>query len=330
MRAIDVEELAWRWREALRTAQVAAGATRFLHGADRLRNAELARLTAERKLVVDDLRAVANVHRLQVDVGHLALSLTDVRRLLGLPHDVTTCVFNLDGVLVPSAALHAAAWRETFDEFVIRRTERTRGQFAPFSPQLDYYAHIHGKPRLEGVRALLESRGIRLPEGTPGDPVTAETVHGLANRKREALLRRLRSNRLDALQGSRHYLEIAREAGLHRVVVSASANATRMLDGAGLRPYVEDCIDGRAMTAEHLHAKPAPDTLLAACSRVAADPHHAVAFETSADGVAAARRAGFELVVGVDDGAASGGLHPRDADRVVSSLAELLEQQVAA
>ena len=330
MRAIEVEELAWQWREALNAAQAAAIAAGRIAGAGNLARTHLSHLAAERKLLVHDLRVVADVHRLHLDVGHLALSVPDVQRLLGLPNDVTTCVFNLDGVLVPSAVLHAAAWKETFDEFVLRRTERTRGRFEPFSTYQDYYAHIHAKPRLEGVRALLASRGIRLPEGAPDDPATAETVHGLANRKKEALLRRLRSNRLDALRGSRHYLEIAREAGLRRVVVSASGNAMQMLDGAGLRQYVDECIDGATMLAEDLHAKPAPDTLLAACEHVASDPHHAVAFETTTDGVAAARRAGFGLIVGVDDGTMAAPLHPGGADLVVSSLAELLEQQVAA
>lgn len=326
MRAIDIEELAWHWRQALQAAQAAATAPgNGLTAADR----HLGRLASERQLVARELRALSRLYGLDVSVDHLALATSDVRRLLGLPPDVTTCVFNLDGVLVPSASLHAAAWRETFDEFVLRRTERTRGRFAPFDLSGDYYAHIHARPRLEGVRALLASRGIRLPEGGLDDPPGTETVHGLANRKREALLRRLRANRLDALAGSRHYLEIAREAGVRRAVVSASANAAEMLDDAGLSPLVEVCVDGAAMEADHLRPKPSPDTLLAACAELAADPRHAAAFETSPAGVAAAREAGFEVVVGVDDGLTPG-LRRDAVDRMVVSLAELLERQVAA
>jgi HAD superfamily hydrolase (TIGR01509 family) len=329
VRTIDVEELSWQWREAFeaaRSAAVAAAAvTRPAAG-----NGHLAHLAAERKLVVADLRALARVHGLDVAVDHLAVSVADVRRLLGLPPDVTTCVFNLDGVLLASASLHAAAWKETFDQLLVRRAERTGGDFATFDPRGDYYAHIHGRPRLDGVRAFLASRGIRLPEGTPADAAETETVYGLANCKRESLLRRMAGNRLEALRGSRHYLEIAREAGLHRVVVSASANAGQMLDQAGLAPLVEACVDGSAMGVEHLHAKPAPDTLLAACSRVAGDPQHAVAFETTSAGVEAAHTAGFEVVIGVDDGDLAPALRREGADRVVGSLADLLEEQVAA
>jgi beta-phosphoglucomutase-like phosphatase (HAD superfamily) len=327
VRTIELEELAWHWRQALQAAQIAATASPDGHPPRRRHPRDLA---GERKLVVDGLSSLARMYHLDVAVDHLALSATDVQRLLGLPSDATTCVFNLDGVLVPSAALHAAAWREAFDEFVLRRSERTRGQFTPFDLRGDYYDHIHARPRLEGARALLASRGIRLPEGAPDDAPGAETVHGLANRKREALLRRLRADRLNAVAGSRHYLEIAREAGLHRVVISASANAPQMLDESGLRPLVEVLVDGTTMEQEHLHAKPAPDALLAGCSKIDSDPHHAVAFETTAAGIAAAHTAGFELVVGVDDGSAWPDLRRQGADRVVGSLAELLEQQVAA
>lgn len=327
MRTIDVEELAWHWREALRSAQRAERAS----GTGRPRAPSRSKdLAAETRQVVEGLRGLAHAYGLHVAVDHLALSVSDVQRLLGLPPDVTACVFNLDGVLVPSAAVHAAAWREAFDEFVLRRSERTHGAFAPFDLRGDYYAHIHGRPRLEGVRALLASRGIRLPEGAPGDPAGAETVHGLASRKREALLRRLSADRLNAVAGSRHYLEIAREAGLHRIVTSASANARQMLAESGLGSLVEVCVDGSTMEREHLQAKPAPDTLLAGCEKLGTDPHHAVAFETTAAGVTAAHDAGFELVVGVDDGATWPHLHSQGADRVVASLAELLEQQVAA
>jgi HAD superfamily hydrolase (TIGR01509 family) len=329
VRTIDVEELSWDWREAFEAARSATAAASTMPFAPSL-GGEAARLAAERKMVVADLRAFARVHGLDVAVDHLAVSVPDVRRLLGLPPDVTTCVFNLDGVLLPSASLHAAAWKETFDKFLLERAERTRGHFVTFDPRDDYYAHIHGRPRLDGVRVFLASRGIRLAEGSADDAPGTETVHGLANRKRAALLRRLERERLDALRGSRHYLEVAREAGLHRVVVSASANAVQMLNQAGLRPLVEAYVDGSAMDAEHLHAKPAPDTLLAACAKVAADPHHAVAFETTPAGLAAAHTAGFELVIGVDDGGNLRMLRGDGADRVVGSLAELLEQQVAA
>src|SRR5262249_45169178 len=127
------------------------------------------------------------------------------RRMLGLPEGVLACVFAVDGVLTASAALHAAAWAETFDELLSRRVERTgerRAPFMPFEAGDDYFVHIHGRPRLDGVRGFLASRGIRLPEGSPDDPPGAETVHGLANRKNEALGRRLEREGVTAFAAS--------------------------------------------------------------------------------------------------------------------------------
>jgi HAD superfamily hydrolase (TIGR01509 family) len=255
----------------------------------------------------------------------------DAWRVLGLRPEIAACVFNLDGVLVGSAALHAAAWGEALDEFISGRVQRTGGEFAaPFSPLVDYPRYMHGKPRLDGVRAFLASRGISLPEGDQSDPPGAETVHGLANRKKQALLRRLDEQGVRAYDGSFHYLETAREAGIHRAVVSASANTRRLLERAGLAELIERCVDGSTVTAEHLRAKPAPDTLLAACRQLGVPPGHAAAFETSPAGVAAACAGGFRLVIGVDDAGHADALAAEGADLVVSGLAELLERNLAA
>ena len=327
--AADLEELAWHWRRTLDAAQSAiTAAARYVR--PETVGSERAHLARERTAVARSLDAVAHVHHLEVPVSHLALPASGLRTLLGLPSDVTACVFTLDGVLVPSAAVHAAAWKETFDEFLFERGERTHGLYVPFDPVGDYFAHLHGRPRLEGIRAFLASRGIRLQEGTSGDPPGAETVHGLANRKGDALARRLAANHLQAFGGSRYYLEVAREAGIHRVVVSASTNAPQMLETAGMSALVEQCIDGSVMDTEHLRAKPAPDTLLAACAKVDADPQHSVVFETTPAGVVAAREAGFELVVGVASDAANGRFGVEGADRTVGGLAELLEPRRAA
>jgi HAD superfamily hydrolase (TIGR01509 family) len=243
---------------------------------------------------------------------------------------VSACVFNLNGVLIFSTALHEAAWAETFDPFVLARAERTHGSFAPFSPRTDYPEHIHGRPRLEGVRNFLASRGISLPEGAPNDTPGAETVHGLANRKREALLRRIETRGVRAFDGSRRYLQTARDAGVHRAVVSASANTGTILDRAGLADLIEETVDGNAIVAEHLRSKPAPDTLLAACGRLGVEPGHAAAFETTPAGVAAAREGGFRLVIAVDEAARAAELRERGAHLVVPSLSELLERNLAA
>jgi HAD superfamily hydrolase (TIGR01509 family) len=232
-------------------------------------------------------------------------------------------------VLIGSAAIHIAAWTETFDEFISRRIERTGGRFALFNPRVDYPRHIHGKPRLDGVRAFLASRGISLPEGEPGDSPGLETVHGLANRKNQALLRRLDEHGVHAFEGSRRYLEIAHDAGLQCAVVSASANTPTILERSGLADLIDQSVDGNTIIAERLRAKPAPDTLLAACRQLGVDPQRAAAFETTPAGIAAARAAGFRTVIGVNSPGRADGLRAEAADFVVTGLDELTNKLAA-
>jgi beta-phosphoglucomutase-like phosphatase (HAD superfamily) len=132
-------------------------------------------------------------------------------------------VFSVDGVLVASAAIHADAWKETFDEFIARRIARTAGSFVPFSRRVDYPKLVHGRSRMGAVREFLASRGISLPEGLPDDPPGTETVNGLANRKKTALLRCLEQHGVSAFDGARLYLELAHDAQMRCAVVSGSS-----------------------------------------------------------------------------------------------------------
>src|SRR5262249_14244955 len=157
--------------------------------------------------------------------------------------------------------------------------------------------------------------GISLPDGDPADPPGAETVSGLANRKSQVLLRRLDEHGVAALGGSRRYLELARQAGVHRAAVSASANTAAILERSGLAQMIEECVDGEAIVSERLRTRPAPDVLLAACRRLSVEPAHAAVFETSSAGIAAARAAGFDLVVGVARPEGADGLAGAGADR---------------
>src|SRR5829696_10411611 len=182
-RVATLDSVAASWRSALDAADAA------LSAADRsLKPEELhafrRRLSDERGSTVELLEEVARVEGSHATFAELLVSRPNLKGLLGLPAAVTACVFNLDGVLVGSAALHTAAWAETFDALIVARVERTGGQFAPFNPRVDYGRHIHGKPRLDGVHAFLASRGISLPAGTPDDPPGAETVHGGASTSR--------------------------------------------------------------------------------------------------------------------------------------------------
>ena len=325
MAALDLEQLSAHWRLALNTAQDAVQAA-GLYLPSSEQHARRAELTAERADTARLLDALATeehvhlVHRLNMP--------RPSRRMLGLSDDVDACVFELEGVLTGAASIHAAAWAEAFEGLLLARAERTGerlGPYAPFNPRTDYVAFMHGRPRVEGVRAFLASRGIRLPEGLPDDPPTAETVHGLAQRKNLALLRRLASEGVQAHVGARGYLEALREAGLHAAVVSASAHTSAILARAGFESLVDVRIDGKTIASEHLRPWPAPDVLLAACDELQVEPRHAAAFETLAAGVAAGRNAGFREVVAVERHGGSETMRRHGADVVVRDLNELLD-----
>jgi beta-phosphoglucomutase family hydrolase len=234
--------------------------------------------------------------------------------VLGLPDEVTACLFDLDGVLTDTAAVHNKAWTEMFDGFL-----KQRGQ-APFDPDADYPRYVDGRPRADGVRAFLDSRGITLPDGDPDDPPDAETVHGLGNRKNDLLLAAIDRDGVEVFDGSRRYLAAARDAGLRRAVVSSSANTKQVLSVTGLDEYVEEVVDG----TEHLPGKPAPDSFLAAAERLGVEPRQAAVFEDATAGVEAGRAGDFGCVIGVDRIGHAADLREHGADVVVGDLAELL------
>ena len=279
--------LSVEWRSAFDAAEDALSAAGRCGVAVQFPAGELAQrarhLVSERADTQSELEAIA---RLTHDPLHRRL--TGPRAtpdLLGLDSGVSACVFDLDGVLTPTAALHAAAWEEALDEVLTRHHEGTRDQFGPFRPfdrQQDYFRYIHGKPRIEGVHAFLASRGIRLPEGSVTDPPGSETAYGIAARKNESLRRRLAVEGVRAFEGSTRFLEIAHEAGLRSAVASASANTASILEHAGLDGLVDVLVDGSLISAQGLAGKPAPDWILAACSRLGVDASRVATFETTA------------------------------------------------
>jgi beta-phosphoglucomutase family hydrolase len=244
--------------------------------------------------------------------------------MLGLPDDVTACLFDLDGVLTPTAEVHKAAWAETFDAYLRERAERTGEPFVPFDHGSDYYRHIDGKHRADGVRSFLASRGITLPEGTPDDPGGTETVHGIGNRKNLTLLTRLREHGVQPYPGSVAYLRAAAAAGLRRAVVSASANCREVVAAAGLADLLEVRVDGVTARERRLRGKPEPDTFLAAAELLGVEPKRAAVFEDALAGVAAGRAGDFGVVIGVDRVGQADALRRHGADIVVRDLADLL------
>jgi beta-phosphoglucomutase family hydrolase len=245
--------------------------------------------------------------------------------VLGLPVGVRACLFDLDGVLTQTAKVHAAAWKEMFDEYLRERETATGESFVPFDEVADYDEYVDGKPRYDGVRSFLTARGIDLPEGDEDDSPEAETVDGLGNRKNEIVLRMIRDEGVEAYQGSVRYVRAVRDAGLRRAVVSSSNNCLEVLVAAGIEDLFEQRIDGVVAGREHLKGKPAPDTFLAGARALGVAPAQAAVFEDALAGVAAGRSGGFALVVGVDRVGQARALREHGADIVVSDLADLLD-----
>jgi beta-phosphoglucomutase family hydrolase len=239
---------------------------------------------------------------------------------LGLPAGIRACLFDLDGVLTPTALIHAAAWKQMFDAYL---GERAGERFEPFDAHADYERYVDGKPRYDGVRSFLASRGIELPEGTPADPPGAETVCGLGNRKDELAVALMRTG-VEPYPGSVRYVKAVRDAGLHRAVVSASVHCREVLEAAGIAGLFEVRIDGIVAAERRLKGKPQPDTFLAAAEALDVPATAATVFEDALAGVEAGRAGGFGFVVGVDRVGQADALREHGARVVVSDLAELL------
>jgi beta-phosphoglucomutase family hydrolase len=237
--------------------------------------------------------------------------------VLGLPDHIRACLFDLDGVLTNTARVHAGAWTDMFNEFL-----RERGQ-PPFT-QDDYNLFVDGRPRADGVRTFLHSRGIVLPDGSADDPPSAQTVNGLGNRKNETLLKRIATDGVDVYPGSVAYLNAARDAGLRRAVVSASANCEQVVAAAGLQDLLEVRVDGVVAASVGLRGKPAPDSFLYAARQFDVPAAQAVVFEDAVAGVQAGRAGDFGFVVGVDRVGHADELAENGASVVVADLADLL------
>ncbi|GHG51249.1 beta-phosphoglucomutase family hydrolase [Streptomyces griseocarneus] len=240
---------------------------------------------------------------------------------LGLPDDIHACLFDMDGVLTRTATVHAAAWKETFDDFLRRRDG---ADFRPFDAHADYDQYVDGMPRADGVRSFLASRGIELPEGADDDPPDRETVQGLGNRKNALVLRKIEELGVEAFPGSVRYAEAVRAAGLRRAVVSSSANCHAVLVAAGIDDLFEVRIDGLVAAEQHLPGKPHPDTFLAAARALGVPPDRAAVFEDALAGMEAGRAGEFGFVVGVNRADQAEALRRHGADVVVDDLADLL------
>ena len=232
-------------------------------------------------------------------------------------------LFDLDGVLTATARLHAAAWTRLFDDYLAWRAAARREPFQRFAPR-DYLRFVDGRPRYDGVRAFLASRGITLPDGAADDPPGRETVCGLGNRKQAFFRETLASQGVDAIPGTVAVVRHLQRHGVRRAVVSSSRNCAAILDAAGLAGLFELQVDGVVAGRLGLAGKPAPDTFLHAARALEVAPSRAVVVEDAIAGVAAGRAGGFALVVGIDRGGSPGDLARAGADLVVTDLADTL------
>ncbi|MCK9897653.1 beta-phosphoglucomutase family hydrolase [Frankia sp. AgB32] len=246
--------------------------------------------------------------------------------MLGLPDHVEACLFDLDGVLTNTATVHAAAWKEMFDDFLENWASRSGEPFVPFDLDRDYAEYVDGLPRADGVRAFLDSRHIRIPVGTPDDPPSALTVNALGTRKNLLVQKRIAEDGVEVYQGSVTYLHELVDRNLPRAVVSSSANAAEVLRVTGLDKLIDTVVDGQTAAREKLAGKPAPDTFLAGARLLGVPAARAAVFEDALAGVQAGQAGEFGFVVGVNrlGSEHADGLRAHGADTVVQDLAELL------
>lgn len=231
-------------------------------------------------------------------------------------------VFDLDGVITQTASIHARAWKQLFDEFLIRQAGPT-GAYLPFDPETDYRRYVDGKPRVAGLMSFLASRGIEVPLGKLGDQVDQLTAQGLANRKDHYFAQLLAREGVQVFALSVTLLHEARGRGVHLAVASSSHHCREILRVAGLIALFDVLIDGVEIDRLNLRGKPAPDMFLEAARRLRVNPTRAVVFEDATAGVAAARSGGFGLTIGVGEGTHAAALLKSGADHVVINLGEV-------
>lgn len=230
---------------------------------------------------------------------------------------VQAVIFDLDGVLTDTAEAHARAWKRMFDAFLETRRE------PPFDPDEDYRRYVDGKPRADGVRSFLQSRGIELPDGAPDDPPERETVWGLGNRKNRIFQEYLAAGQVTVYPEVARVVRDLQARSIRTAVVSSSRNCRRVLEAAGITDLFEVRVDGEVSAERGLEGKPAPDIFLAAAAELGVEPQRAVVLEDARSGVEAGRRGGFGCVVGVARAGLGRDLRAHGADRVVRDLTAL-------
>jgi beta-phosphoglucomutase family hydrolase len=234
-------------------------------------------------------------------------------------------LLDLDGVVTDTAKLHAACWKQMFDEYLQKRSTQKGDAFRPFDLANDYRLYVDGKPRFDGVRDFLKSRGIQLPEGSPDDPPQLDTVGGLGNRKNELVDKVIHAKGVKPYEGSVKLIQRLRHDGFKIAVVTSSQNCGTVLKAAKLDALFEARVDGNMMHAQNLAGKPAPDAYLAAAQLLGVAPARSIVIEDAIVGVEAGHTGKFGLVVGVARKGNAEELRQHGAQVVVNDLGELVD-----
>jgi trehalose-phosphatase len=233
-------------------------------------------------------------------------------------------VFDMDGVVTKTAVVHAAAWKRLFDDYMQERSRSTGEDWRPFDAEVDYRQYVDGKPRYDGVRSFLASRGIVLPEGTPDDAADVDTVCGLGNRKNGYFLEELEQHGVGVFESTVRLVRILQGVGIGTAIISASKNVTLVLRAGDVGDLFPVCVDGVTAAEMGLPGKPDPAVFVEAARRLGATVERTVVVEDARAGVEAGRRGGFGLVIGVDRTGDTDGLLAAGADVVVSDLADVV------
>lgn len=236
------------------------------------------------------------------------------------PQRCRAVLFDLDGVLTPTATLHARAWKATFDAFLEERAAQTGLHLAPFDAESDYREHVDGRRRADGVRAFLASRGLAVIEGESDDPPSVDSVHGIGARKNESFRVLLEGGGVEPYPDALALVNALSAAGIPCAVVSSSANAEAVLKAAGIADRFVERVDGRTAAELGLKGKPAPDTFLEAARRLSVAPAQTAVIEDALAGIEAGRAGGFAWVVGVARHGEHAQLRAAGAAPVVASL----------
>ena len=234
-------------------------------------------------------------------------------------------LLDLDGVITDTASIHAACWKQMFDEYLQNRATQRGGAFRPFDIETDYRLYVDGKPRYDGVRDFLASRSIRLPEGSPDDPPQAETVDGLGNRKNDLVNKIIEEKGVKPYEGSVKFLQQLDHQQFKIAVVTSSEHCDTVLRVAKLDAFFDVRVDGNMIHAQKLAGKPSPDTYLMAAKLLGVEPTRAIVIEDALSGVEAGRAGKFGLVIGVARKGTAEELRHHGAHLVVKDLKELVD-----